>query len=877
MNRLAPRGGESAGRSTNERFPPPDPTSENDRCDQGRPGRRATIRPPGLPGKARRARMEEVEQDSSLVDQRADQTAQHIRQTWESRSGPKLERTTWNQRASLRGGRRNHSPASGEPALKLQQVGRGGTPSWDEREVAGGRGSQVREPSNERNLYKRIKELWKRSMRKAATLILDGEERTSAKPSLEAQTAFWEPIMSSPEDLARDARPARAAGVEPLWSLWEPITIEEVRLLRPKKDTAAGPDGVGPGDWGRIPDVVKALLFNCIQCIGRCPDAILDSRTILIPKTDGAMDPALFRPLSIPSVILRHYHRVLANRVAVGVKMDRRQRAFMATDGIAQNTSLLAAVLHDAKRRLKPLHMAVLDVKKAFDTVSREAIDRAMAHKGVPPPMSEYISDLYKRAKTRIEVDGMRSEPILPTRGVRQGDPLSPVLFNMIMDQVLNSVPTTVAYPLGDTGVSALAFADDIILLASTRDGLQESLNGVATGVRQQGMELMPAKCATLSIEVDGRGKRRKVTAESPFLVDGTAVKMLTIEDEFKYLGVMFDCNGPAWRPLDIRDKLDRVSRAPIKAQMRLKVLDTYLLPRYIHTLTMGKTSHAELKAIDKLIRRAVRGWLRLPHDCPNAFIHASRDQGGLGVASLATVVPHIKRCRLEAIDQSGAFFAADLIGSEWTRKRLDWCHRASHTPARWARELHGRVDGVELRDTRKARSSYQWINDPYCTVPTADYIHYVHVRCNALPSPRETYQRSQRPPRAGSVSRWVPNQGLRKPDILAHNNEEAVILDVQVISGAANLEEASKKKRDYYHRNASLMQSVADRCSLPVEQISVEAITLTWRAIWARSSEEILRSMGCGQAVLNGLSKRVLFGSYLNFWAFNRRRRGAR
>ncbi|CAB0034400.1 unnamed protein product [Trichogramma brassicae] len=142
---------------------------------------------------------------------------------------------------------------------------------------------------SERIRYQRLKRIRRKSMRKAASLILDGETRAARMPSLETQLAFWEPVMSPPEEPVNEAhhRAAEAVPSRHLWHLWDPISAAEVRMLRPKRDTAAGPDGVDPDGWGRIPDVEKALAFNCILRLGRCPDAILNSRTILIPKIDG--------------------------------------------------------------------------------------------------------------------------------------------------------------------------------------------------------------------------------------------------------------------------------------------------------------------------------------------------------------------------------------------------------------------------------------------------------------------------------------------------------------------------------------------------------------------------------------------------------------
>ncbi|CAB0034401.1 unnamed protein product [Trichogramma brassicae] len=470
----------------------------------------------------------------------------------------------------------------------------------------------------------------------------------------------------------------------------------------------------------------------------------------------------------------------------------------------------------------------------------------------------------------------------------------------MVMDQVLGTVPGTVGYTLGSTTVSALAFADDIILLASTREGLQESLNWVSDGVRRQGMELMPSKCATLCIEIDCKGKKRKVVVDDPLFVDNTLVRQLTVEDKFMYLGVSFDCNGPVWRPCDIAAKLENISRAPIKAQMRLKILETYLLPRYTHTLTLGKTSHVELGLMDKLVQWTVRGWLRLPKDCPNAFLHTGRDRGGLSVPSLVTIIPAIKRSRLEAIGQSGAFFAEDLATSPRATRQMDWCGRAPYTAAKLTAELHERVDGKELRETNRAKVSDRWIHDPYCRIPTADYIHYIHVRCNAFPSRvRTTRDRRDLPisimcragcPKTETTAHIIQcchdthggrnlrhnavsgalamalaqkgwrieqephiwtNEGLRKPDILAYNDEEAVVIDTQVVSGAGDIEAVSAKKKDYYRRNGSLIREIARRCNLPQEQSYLSDRSMKISCLTSSVTKQ--RGRGCPQGSVLG------------------------
>ena len=76
------------------------------------------------------------------------------------------------------------------------------------------------------------------------------------------------------------------------------------------------------------------------------------------------------------------------------------------------------------------MHLAFLDVRKAFDSVSHDSLMIASRRAGIPPPLLKYIENFYTRSTTRLKVGGKLSEPIRVTQGVKQWDPLSGILFN---------------------------------------------------------------------------------------------------------------------------------------------------------------------------------------------------------------------------------------------------------------------------------------------------------------------------------------------------------------------------------------------------------------------------------------------------------------
>lgn len=123
-----------------------------------------------------------------------------------------------------------------------------------------------------------------------------------------------------------------------------------------------------------------------------------------------------------------HLHKILVDRILTHVRNDERQRGFIRADRAAENIAVLGSLIADARARGGSLYVAILDVRKPFDSVTYLAIREAMRRKRFPKEMRMYLNYIYKNARTRIEVDGQRGAWIHLKQGVRQGDPLSPAL-----------------------------------------------------------------------------------------------------------------------------------------------------------------------------------------------------------------------------------------------------------------------------------------------------------------------------------------------------------------------------------------------------------------------------------------------------------------
>lgn len=160
---------------------------------------------------------------------------------------------------------------------------------------------------------------------------------------------------------------------------------------------------------------------------------------------------------------------------------------------------MLDLALRHAKNKTRPLFIAVLDLAKAFDSLSHSSLDKVLRTQGVPNFIVNYIMTEYKESFTRLVSDGWASDRIYPSVGVKQGDPLSPVLFNIIMDRLLKILPAHIGADLGDSKVNAALFADDVFLVASSAPGLQKLIDEASRFFTGCELEINIAKSHTLS------------------------------------------------------------------------------------------------------------------------------------------------------------------------------------------------------------------------------------------------------------------------------------------------------------------------------------------------------------------------------------------
>ena len=139
---------------------------------------------------------------------------------------------------------------------------------------------------------------------------------------------------------------------------------------------------------------------------------------------------------------MRLYAKLWDKRIRQNVKLDERQKGFVPVDGCFQNVKILQEIIKQQRKRRREYNLVFIDLVKAFDTVSHLSIEKGLRRKGIPEQVRSTVLEMYRHATTEVTVGG-RTRKIQINAGVKQGCPLSPLLFNLILDELLEKLKRT--------------------------------------------------------------------------------------------------------------------------------------------------------------------------------------------------------------------------------------------------------------------------------------------------------------------------------------------------------------------------------------------------------------------------------------------------
>eukprot|EP01087_Luapelamoeba_hula_P025151 TRINITY_DN9834_c0_g1_i1.p1 TRINITY_DN9834_c0_g1~~TRINITY_DN9834_c0_g1_i1.p1 ORF type:complete len:1231 (-),score=89.72 TRINITY_DN9834_c0_g1_i1:19-3711(-) len=271
-------------------------------------------------------------------------------------------------------------------------------------------------------------------------------------------------------------------------------------LHKANKKSMAGPDGIPYTLYTSAPHTAATLferLWNKITSRHTRTD-FNEALLLPFPKKPYPTE-AETRPITV----LNTDNRLISNtlnyllQIHLYPTIHPAQHGFIPTKRIEPLAHALAADLYHNQQRQNPSFTLFLDLKGAYDSVSRETLFAVLERKGLPKPILHMIRNLHTDAKVTVSLQNQTPATIIVARGVKQGCPLAPLLFNVYLDTFIQAVVPKLQPQLHHFR----AFADDMaISFNAPHKDLPELLRGLYTVLSSLSMTLSPTKSAFITV-----------------------------------------------------------------------------------------------------------------------------------------------------------------------------------------------------------------------------------------------------------------------------------------------------------------------------------------------------------------------------------------
>jgi hypothetical protein len=229
-------------------------------------------------------------------------------------------------------------------------------------------------------------------------------------------------------------------------------------------------------NWGEIKEeVINAVKLFFVN--GHIPEGVNDTAIVIIPKIDQPETLKDFRPISLCTVIYKVIAKCMVNRLRpiLGDIVSINQSAFVPGRLITDNALVAFECLHFIEHNTNQENNFCaykLDLSKAYDRVDWDFLRKVMQRLGFSHRWVDWIMSCVTSVRYKVKFNGNLLDSFLPSRGLRQGDPLSPFLFlfvadglsNLLQCEVNNNNIVPVRICRRAPGISHLLFADDSLL-----------------------------------------------------------------------------------------------------------------------------------------------------------------------------------------------------------------------------------------------------------------------------------------------------------------------------------------------------------------------------------------------------------------------------
>ncbi|XP_061350333.1 uncharacterized protein LOC133295506 [Gastrolobium bilobum] len=242
---------------------------------------------------------------------------------------------------------------------------------------------------------------------------------------------------------------------------------------------APGPDGFPAFFFQKNWEIMRKQVVDCVHQIWDKPEEVKDlNKTflVLIPKLAKPEKINQFLPIAICSVLYKGISKLIMSKLKplLNKLISPQQVSFVPQRQIQDNIIIAQEMVHSMNRMKGKMGFFTIkiDLEKAYDKMSWKFIYKVLSEINIPESLVNIIMQCITSTELEILWNGSKAGSILPSRGLRQGDPISPYIFVLCMEKLTHLISDAIARkewkPMaagrGGPTISHLLFADDLLL-----------------------------------------------------------------------------------------------------------------------------------------------------------------------------------------------------------------------------------------------------------------------------------------------------------------------------------------------------------------------------------------------------------------------------
>jgi hypothetical protein len=422
-----------------------------------------------------------------------------------------------------------------------------------------------------------------------------------------------------------------------------PTQAELVRLLSDAPLVSSpGLDGVSVGLWKqavqRVPSVRVHMLALFASCLRTSAFPSAWKTSVIVPLVKDASKERLMtniRPISLQSCLGKLLGKLLARRLGTILQrhpiLNPAQRGFVLGGNSAKCIDeVLDAWDWSRGGQKHELYTIFYDIAQAYDSVEREPLERAMKRLNLPEPFVRLVISSLSGLTSCIRTVHGLSRQFAVHRSLRQGDPLAPLLFIILMDGLHDGLlrnpftgsfhGCTLTYGRVPHKIPSVGFADDTGVLANTLADLAVQNSWVQYFMRFNRLRLNAKKSELVGRGADGAPVTAAALALHDITIEGVAITPVDHSRPIRYLGVHSTFDGD-WSEQRRRavSMIAMFTRVAVKFKLSVRdavyMFNTFLITklelalRYVH----GPGTAAWLAGCDRLLFGTVRHLVKSP------------------------------------------------------------------------------------------------------------------------------------------------------------------------------------------------------------------------------------------------------------------------